>query len=230
LIWFHRKLKNKINITNINNFIIFVTLFVFRNFIKLKSKMEIKASKKKNILMQTAKDLFWKHGFKKISVEEICVKAKVSKMSFYRFFNNKTELAKQILDAVITESYLHFKDIMNQKNCVADKMQQIVMMKKEGTKDISMEFLSDLYSNPHSELKDYMTARTQEVWRLLAEDFKKAQKEGWLRSDFKPEFLLAISFKMADLLNDKQLSSMYDTPQELIMEMTNLIAYGISER
>jgi len=192
--------------------------------------MDTKVSKKKTLLMATGKDLFWKHGFRKVSVEEICIKAGVSKMTFYRFYRNKTELAKAILNNVIEESCVHFRDILKQKSSVAEKMRKIVMMKKEGTKEISSEFLSDLYNNPQSELKDFIQKRTQEVWHMLTEDFRQAQKDGWLRDDFKPEFLLAISFKMADLLNDKQISSLYDSPQELIMEMTNMITYGISPR
>jgi len=192
--------------------------------------MKEKTSSKSEILKNTAKELFWKHGFKKVSIDEICIKAKVSKMTFYRIYRNKTGLAKDILDNVIAESCAHFKDILKQKSSVAEKMQQIVMMKKEGTKEISTEFISDLYLNPQPELKEYITLKMQEVWTSLTADFKQAQKDGWLRSDFKPEFLLAISFKMVDLLNDKQISSLYETPQELILEMTNLIAYGISPR
>ncbi len=192
--------------------------------------MKKKESKKKIQLMETAKELFWKHGFKKVSIEEICQKANVSKMTFYRLFENKAALAKELLDRVMAESCAHFREILRQNSSVGEKMRQIVLMKKEGTKEISTEFLSDLYLNPQPELKDYIAVKMQEVWLSLTSDFRQAQTDGWLRSDFKPEFLLAISFKMVDLLNDKQICGLYETPQELIMEMTNLIAYGISPR
>ena len=43
-------------------------------------------------IFKTAKDLFWKYGIKRVSIEEICKEAKVSKMTFYKFFPNKIEL------------------------------------------------------------------------------------------------------------------------------------------
>lgn len=192
--------------------------------------MEIKATNKGEILKSVAKELFWKHGFKRVSVGEICNKAGVSKMTFYRLYENKTVLAKEIIDNIIADGVVKFREVMKTDCSVSEKMQQIVLLKHESTNEISVEFLNDLYSNLQSDLKDYMLKRTQDTWDELLIEFKKAQKEGWLRSDFKPEFLLAISFKMVDLLNDKQISQLYATPQELIMEMTNLIAYGISPR
>ena len=45
------------------------------------------------ILFSTAKNLFFKFGLRRVSVEEICIKASVSKMTFYRNFNNKEHIA-----------------------------------------------------------------------------------------------------------------------------------------
>ncbi len=192
--------------------------------------MESKTTNKGEILRTTAKELFWKHGFRRVSVGEICQKAGISKMTFYRLYDNKTVLACEIIDKIIADGVMRFREVMKKDCPVSEKMKQIVMLKHENTNEISMEFLADLYSSPRSELKDYMLKRTQETWNELLIEFKKAQQDGWLRNDFKPEFLLAISFKMVDLLNDKQISSLYASPQDLIMEMTNMIAYGISPR
>ena len=45
-------------------------------------------------ILNTARQLFWKHGIRRVSVEEVCREAGVSKMTFYRSFPNKIELAK----------------------------------------------------------------------------------------------------------------------------------------
>lgn len=212
---------------NCNKYINFVTLFKNSN----SYLMESKATNKGEILRITARELFWKHGFRRVSVGEICTKAGVSKMTFYRLYDNKTVLAKDILDRIILESIEKFREIMsNTSSSVSEKMHQIVLQKFEGTKEISKEFIEDLYSDPQSELKDYLLEKTGETWRLLLIEFKTAQQKGWLRSDFKPEFLIALSYKVIEMLNDEKIMSLYNSPQELIMEMTNLIAYGISPR
>ena len=48
-------------------------------------------------LIQTGKALFFKYGIKKVSVAEICKEAGVSKMTFYKHYANKGELAKEFL-------------------------------------------------------------------------------------------------------------------------------------
>ena len=46
-------------------------------------------SVKNDQIVKIGKDLFYKYGIKRVSVEEICAKANVSKMTFYKFYNNK---------------------------------------------------------------------------------------------------------------------------------------------
>lgn len=178
-------------------------------------------------ILSTAKELFWKHGFKRVSVEEICKKAKVSKMTFYRFYPNKLELAKAVLDMVIDQSITDFRSLMQEHISASEKMQRMLMMKLEGTHDISKEFLMDFYSNPELEISAYLQKRSSEVWFTIAEDFKKGQQEGWFRKDFKPEMMLIMSQKLMELINDPKVLKLYNNPQELVMEIANFFTYGI---
>ncbi|WP_372931944.1 TetR/AcrR family transcriptional regulator, partial [Mariniphaga sediminis] len=57
---------------------------------------ENKKSKKYLEIMKTARELFWKHGFRRVTIQEICEKAGVSKMTFYKHFPNKIDLAKTV--------------------------------------------------------------------------------------------------------------------------------------
>lgn len=192
--------------------------------------MSIISLNKSEKLLSTAKDLFWRYGFKRVSVEEICRKAGVSKMTFYRQYENKTELAKKILDSIFEEGTMKFCEILNSDCPASEKMRQMVLLKMEGTKDISREFLEEVYNDQGSELQSFTIRRSAEIWEGLLAEFKDAQKRGVFRKDFKPEFLLAMSQKMADLINDPQISKMYDSPQDMIIEITNLITYGIAPR
>jgi AcrR family transcriptional regulator len=184
-------------------------------------------SKKYKDILVTAKKLFWKHGFKRVSVEEICLNANVSKMTFYKYFPNKTELAKTIYDNVIIEGQKQFRQILTDDTPTSEKIRKFIQMKAEGTNDISMEFLQDFYVDPESELKAYVEEKTRQTWDVLIIDFKEAQKNGVFRSDFKPEFLIKVQFKLMEMLEDESMISMYDTQQELILEFANLMMFGI---
>jgi len=190
-------------------------------------KTENHSPKYKDI-MQTAHDLFWKHGFKRISVEEICRKAGVSKMTFYRFFPNKIELAKKVYTQEVDKGVYVFKTIMEEKSSSEEKMKKILMMKFEGTNNISREFIMDFYSDQELGLKHFIEQKTTEVWQQLIQDFKTAQEKGIFRKDFKPEFILFLSQRIMDMLTDENLLKLYKNQQEVIMELTNFFVYGIS--
>ena len=49
-------------------------------------------------IVKTAKELFWKFGIKRVTIEEICREANVSKMTFYKFFSNKNELLHTVIE------------------------------------------------------------------------------------------------------------------------------------
>lgn len=188
------------------------------------------SNKKYVQLLAAARDLFWKHGFRRISIEEVCQKADVSKMTFYRFFANKIELAKAVFDKEVTEGLQRFRDILAEDSTPDEKIRRMLVMKVQGTDHISREFLQDFYADKELGLKDFIEQKTRETWNEMLADFTQAQERGIFRKDMKPEFLIYFSQKMTELITDEKLLSLYNSPQDLVMELTNFVSYGISPR
>lgn len=189
---------------------------------------EITQNKKYLDIIQAARSLFWKHGFKRVSIEEICREAATSKMTFYKFFANKLELAKAVFDFVIDDSVSTFKTVLYESTSASELIGQLLQMKKEGIHEISKEFITDFYTNPELGLKDYIDEKTRTVWAEMIGDFKQAQECGLFRKDLNIEFFVYFTQKYSDLLNDPYLNKIYPNPQDLIMELTRFTAYGIS--
>jgi AcrR family transcriptional regulator len=182
-------------------------------------------------VLVTAKELFWKHGFKRVTVEEISREAGVSKMTFYRFFPNKIALARAVYDMVITDGYEKFKALMdNPDYSPIEKIEGILLMKLEGLNDMSREFMQDFYSNPQLGLASYVEERSREIWVRVIDDFKRAQEMGWMRKDFKPEGMYMFMMRFMDIVNDEKMMMLYNTPQELVMELSKFFIYGIMPR
>jgi AcrR family transcriptional regulator len=189
---------------------------------------KVQQHKKYDQLIDAARDLFWKHGFRRVSVEEICRKAGISKMTYYRFFPNKLELAKKVYDITVDESVGKFRSIMADTSTPSEKMRNILQLKLESTNDISKEFLQDFYNNPEPVLLQYIEQKTRDTWNVVLSDFKDAQQKGWFRKDIKIEFLMYFSQKIVELTQDEYLLSMYEKPQDLIMEITNFFLNGLT--
>lgn len=181
-------------------------------------------------ILTAAKTLFWKHGFRRVSVEEICKRAGTSKMTYYKFFPNKIELAKTVFNNVVNEGTVRFKEILHSNLSSSEIVKLFIQMKVEGVHDISKEFMNDFYFGSEAELKLFVTEITSKAWIDIANEFKEAQKKGIFRKDFKPEFLLQVSYKLSEFFNDENIMKLYSSPENLMAELTNFIAYGISPR
>ena len=187
----------------------------------------VKAGKKYYDIITTAKELFWKHGLRRVTIEEICRKANVSKMTYYKHFPNKIELAKTIFNGVVVKAEEEFRHIMKEDSSADEKIKKLIQLKIDGINDISPEFLQDFYTGIEPELKAYVEERTSLSWNILIEDFKEAQRNGVFRKDFNPEFIIKVQMKFFEMLDDKSVTGLFNSQQELIMEFVNLMIYGI---
>ncbi len=188
------------------------------------------SSPKKKQILATGKKLFWKHGFKRVTIEEVCAEAGVSKMTFYKYFSNKMELVKAIMEKVLGESLERYNAIMKSEIPFTEKIEQQVQIKMEGTADISSEFLDDLMIHGEPEMMQYMSEMTQKVLGVVHTDYIEAQKRGEIRKDVKPEFIIYFLNHIYDMLKDEHLIAMYKDPNELAMELTRFFFYGIASR
>lgn len=181
-------------------------------------------------IVATAHHLFWKFGIKRVSIEEICKEAGVSKMTFYRFFKNKIELAKKVMTNIFDDAREKYDALMAQDISFAEKIKIQVLMKFEGTNEISEEFIKDIYSGWNPELQSFFGEMAGKMIVTVKNDYKEAIEKGWIRKDVKLDFIFYMSNKMTEISSDPELMKLYNNPQELIMEFMNMMFYGILPR
>jgi AcrR family transcriptional regulator len=185
------------------------------------------ASRKYHAILKTGYDLLWKFGIRRVSIEEICREAGVSKMTFYRFFSNKTELAKTVIKNLFDKILYDYRELMARDIPFEDKIRQQLMMKFESANELSAELIKDIYGNPETEIFKYWETRADELMQIVINDYKNAQKMGWIRKDVKLDFIFYMSNKAIEMASDEKLQAMYPNMQSLIMEIANMFFYGI---
>ncbi len=187
-------------------------------------------NEKYEAILKTSHELFWKFGFRRVTIEEICREAKVSKMTFYRFFPNKPELTEVIIKNLFDNILKDYRKIIDQDTSFEEKVRQQLMMKFEGTADISPELVKDIYGDPDAHIFKYWKSRADEMMQIVFNDYAHAQKMGWIRKDMKLEFIFYFLNKTIEFASDKELQSKYSNMQALIMEIANFFFYGILSR
>ncbi len=191
--------------------------------------MTKKYNQKQHDIISTGKDLFWKHGFKRVTVEEICREAGISKMTFYKYYPNKQALVMAILDGVMTESIRKYREIMDSDLPFKEKVIEQIRLKKEQTETMSNEFFDDLYVHGDPEMREFMQKMTRKNLQMISDDYIRAQQQGYIRKDIKPEFILYFLNHMFVMVEDEQLTRHYKDTQELAMELVRFFFYGVLE-
>lgn len=185
---------------------------------------------KREELLHTAKMLFYKYGIRRVTVAEICTEAGVSKMTFYKYFANKADIAKTFLLQMSATGMEEYRSIMRQKIPFAEKVQQIVKMELRNSEGLSQEFIRDIYQDKRLGLREVIEKMQVEAQNEILRDFEKAAKDGAIRKGIKPEFITYFLNKINEMAADEALLPLYENEQELIMELTNFFFYGLGIR
>lgn len=178
-------------------------------------------------LIEAGKSLFYRYGYRKVTVEEICKEAGVSKMTFYRFFDNKIDLVRMILSGIAEEGMREYREIMARDISFEEKIRETIRMKRDSANQFSEEFLRDIYQDPDNDLMPALQKMTSESMSVFMEDYRIAQEEGQIRNDLNINFIPYFLNQMNVMVNDPALLAMYGDIHVLMTELTNLFFYGI---
>lgn len=185
---------------------------------------------KKEKILHHARDLFFRYGIKRVSVEEICRTAGVSKMTFYKYFDNKIDLVKVLMERIYDQAMKEYRQIMAEPIPYRQKIEKTINWKVQWQESISKEFIQDYIFSENEDLAKFFHEKREIMLRELLEDYQQAQKDGHVRKDIKPEFILYMMNKLTDFYKDDTLLNMYDSMTELTREVLNFFFYGILEK
>ena len=183
-------------------------------------------SKKQIQIVETGERLFRQFGIKRVTVEEICAEAHVSKMTFYKYFKNKLELVKFIINGWFVEGVSKL-DAINAMNIPAtEKLRLMIAWKLEFIADMSAEFIEE-YVHFDSELKKYLEMHYQKTLNRFLQYIIQWQKNGEVRPGIRPELILAYLNKVMELFEDDSLRNLYANHVEFTHELHSFCFFGI---
>jgi AcrR family transcriptional regulator len=184
-------------------------------------------NKKQDQIIQAGRNLFWKYGMKRVSIEEICLEARVSKMTFYKYFANKTALALNILKQYYGDGMTEYRRIMDSNLSYPQKIEQGIELKLKNARNLSQEFVQELYKNGDPEIMAYMQEMVKVSLDAFMSDFKTYQQRGEIRHDVKPEFMLYMLNKMVEMAVDDNFIRLFENPADMVRTISTFYFYGI---
>lgn len=182
---------------------------------------------KKQQIERKAKELFWKHGFKKVTIEEICKKAIVSRKTFYTFYENKSALVIFLLEQIIEEMMTEYKRIINSELPFSEKIEQMLTLKYESSKSFSMEFVDDFFHPDAEDILAIYTKITQESMSMIHSFFINAQKNNEINPDLDITFVMLMMQKMLDITSQPDVMKLFPDTETMTRQISQFVIYGI---
>ena len=188
---------------------------------------EKRRNDKKEIILQTALELFNKYGFDKVTVTEIAEKAHVSKVSIYNFFASKDNLRRIIIKNILDDS-LKETHMLVEKECnFIDKMREYLENRIIHGVQYNMEFFFDGVERDPV-LRQYLDDFNIKNKQLIASLIQEGKKIGYFSEDVSDTAIeIYIDIFYNYFLNNRRIRSILEHHPQLAEEINLLFLDGL---
>ena len=183
--------------------------------------------KKQQQLIESARALFCAHGIRRVTIEEICKNAHVSKMTYYKYFSHKWDIAKTVIDVLFDEVIKLHRGVLEEDISFPQKVEKILKLNKEQFNTVGTVFINDLLKED-SPLHLYFLAQHKKTREIAIVFFKNAQREGLIHSDIKMPFLLFMLDHLSDLVNNPEFVQIMPDVEDRVCELSSFFFHGFT--
>ena len=178
-------------------------------------------SRKPEQIIHTAERLFSRFGARRVTVEEICRESGVSKVTFYKYFQNKIALIRRIRDNWVEEGFRKFDEINALDIPLPETIDLMTSWKAAFGSRVGAGFIRDMVSIDHV---------VDETKRRYLANIAEARKRGDVRDDINLEFLWMVTEKLYDLVREDTWKTVFSDFGLFQEQLRTLIFYGLLAR
>lgn len=181
---------------------------------------------KKTDILEVSEKLFVNPGIEKVKIIDICEKAGISKVTFYKHFRNKEDLVNSLLDKMYEEDKVFMQKILDTSPTFRDEIEQMIDY-EVNVRDMNFYVNNIDYLNKNGVVRNHMDYIFEKRLEQGLEWIKLGKEKGRINADVKPEFILAIFKKFFEMTEDKELLQHYKSGKELMKDIDHFFFYGI---
>lgn len=152
---------------------------------------------KQEQIIEAARKLFYKYGFKRVSVDEIAREAKVTKRTLYMYFKSKEEILKYFINEEIQKMECMVRDIEAQKLGFLDTIHQVLykLLKYKNEHEFLNRIIEeiDVFNNPM--LIENLKVIDSKIQSYILQKLNIAIEKGYTKVE-DPEVTAFLIYKM----------------------------------
>ncbi len=182
--------------------------------------------KAKDKILIAAQAIFYRQGMQKPSIKSIYEDAGVSKMTFYRLFKDKEDLARAVMEDILESSFAEYLQVMTEDIPFKEKLEQILLLKMQKTEGLSSLFYEEVMKN--AQIAPIIQQHSQKQYQQFIEDLEKGKQEGAIKEDFNPHQIIYLIQYISKLADDPAYQQLFTDIQQMTKATTEFLFFGIA--
>lgn len=180
---------------------------------------------KREQILEVAAQLFYEHGYRATTVDDIADALSVTKPFIYYHFRNKEDILKQLYDRILAVSLKFFDGIDVESGAPTDVLRQLVRRYVIGA--INSRYSGGIFWRGEKDLPDLDKARGRDFRQKFEAPFRTVLQRGVASGEFSLPDLSVVMLCIEGMIN--WLYVWYRpggvlTPEELAEQMSELVA------
>lgn len=180
----------------------------------------------RGLVISEAKRLFFQHGFRRVTMEEIAANLRMSKKTIYGLFPSKEDLIKGVVFSIMMPKIARMSELMERSSGVAELFASAVEVFHTLGHEISEPMMSDMRMMP--ELWREIEERRLAVLSHLGEVIERGKKTGEVRPDLNTDLFLRIFMQtISRIANSSMMLELNLRPSDLGPQIFGIFFHGI---
>lgn len=178
----------------------------------------------KEKILNAAHQLFCKYGIRRVKMDDIANKLRISKRTLYEIYQNKEKLLFEVVQRNEDLKYKKLQEIDTPGSTVIDIIIELYRQKTEELRKINPTFLEELHKYPH--LLEYIKNKHERKRHILMEFVKRGINEGCFLPNINYEIAAQLTDAAGQFIMNNYLYKKYDF-QEIFKTSILLYVRGI---
>ena len=180
----------------------------------------------RELVVAEAKRLFYQHGFRRVTMDEIAVNLRMSKKTLYGLFPSKEDLVRAVVFSIMLPKMTRMKELMQGAGTVADFFVGAIEVFHTLSHEVSEPMIADMRMMP--DLWREIEKRRLEVLSHIGEVIERGKKRGEVRADLNVDLFLRIFMLVINRIgNPAMLLELNMKPSELAGQLFGIFFHGI---
>jgi len=176
----------------------------------------------------SARELFFRYGFNKVTTDEIAAAAGISKRTLYQHFESKERILVEVTEETARETAERAEAVMRDENRdFLGRMMGLMELRSESLSRIGKALVVDVQRHFPGLWRMVEGMRSAFLHSYLEKIVEQGMEEGFFRPDLDPKMLaLVYTAAIGDIVNPESLSALPYTAREATEAVTRLIFFG----